>query len=435
MSSDRKLTVIICAIAILFAIAVKSAPVFYFNTGKTALKKQDYVKAHKNLKKAYNFNKNNKDYRYYYVQTLLNLSPTITVQKEVFEIASGTQNDSAQDLAENKVSEWRNNVMRTIGDNYIEQAPMDKGIVRWDSEKFPLSIVIYDNSKIDIPPYYKEEIQKAFAQWQSSTQFIQFKNVDKNADITVSIQPLPSDVCSENTCRYVVGYTVPDIKGKTLHKMTIVLYAKDPYGNFFSDKELYNTILHEIGHALGIMGHSYSSEDLMYMASQNSFYSPYRSSFQYLSSKDINTMKLLYKLVPDITNSNDINTKGLIYSPIILGTAKDISMRKLKEAQNYIKQAPDIPGGYIDLATAYSELGKNKDAINTLNKALELSKTNNDKYLSLYNLAVIYTNTENFDKALEYANMAKAISDTEEIKDLISNINHAKVTKVKLFNQ
>ncbi len=158
MSSDRKLTIIICAAAILFAICVKSAPVYFFNQGKTALKKQDYVKAHKNLRNAYKFNKNNKDYRYYYVQTLLNLSPTITVQKELFEIASSSNNDSAQDLAENKVAEWRNNVMRNIGDNYIEQAPMDKGIMRWDSEKFPLKITVIDNSGINIPDYYNDEI-------------------------------------------------------------------------------------------------------------------------------------------------------------------------------------------------------------------------------------------------------------------------------------
>lgn len=431
MSSDRKLTVIICAIAILFAIAVKSAPVFYFNTGKTALKKQDYVKAHKNLKKAYNFNKNNKDYRYYYVQTLLNLSPTLTVQKELFEIASSSNNDSAQNLAENKVSEWRNNVMRTIGDNYIEQAPMDKGIMRWDSEKFPLNIAIYDNSGIDIPPYYKEEIQKAFAQWQSSTQFIQFKNVDKNADITVSIQPLPSDVCSENTCRYVVGYTVPDIKGKTLHKITIVLYAKDPYGNFFSDKELYNTILHEIGHALGIMGHSYSSEDLMYMAAQGNenFYSPYRSSFQYLSSKDINTIKLLYKLIPDITNSEKFNAKGLIYPPIILGTSSQISQRKLTEAQYYVKNAPDLANGYIDMGIAYTELNKSKEAVKAFNKALELSKNNDEKYLVLYNLAVLKLKLRQYESSIKYALKAKEISDNEEIRDLISNINHSKILK------
>lgn len=436
MSKDRKFTVIICSIAILFAIVVKSAPAYYFNTGNTALKKQDYVKAHKNLRNAYNLNKNNKDYRYYYVQCLLNLSPTITVQKEMFEIASSSHNDSAQDLAENKVAEWRNNVMRNIGDNYIEQAPMDKGIMRWDSEKFPLKITVIDNSGIDIPAYYTEEVLKAFNQWEISTQFLKFapaKN-SSEANIQVIIKPLPSDICNGNTCRYVVGYTTPDFKGKILNRMTIVLYSKDPHGNFFSDKELYNTALHEIGHALGIMGHSYSSDDLMYMASDNNnFYTPYRSSFQYLSSQDINTIKLLYKLIPNITNSENINTKGLVYAPIILGTSKDISSRKLKEAQNYIKQAPDIAGGYIDLGIAYSELNKTNDAVKAMQKAYELSKTDNEKYISLYNLSAVYMNAGQLDKAISYANEAKQISDTDEIKDLITNINHAKVTKRKPF--
>lgn len=216
--------------------------------------------------------------------------------------------------------------------------------------------------------------------------------------------------------------------------MTIVLYAKDPHGNFFSDKELYNTALHEIGHALGIMGHSYSSEDLMYMSSDNSsFYTPYRSSFQYLSSQDINTIKLLYKLIPTITNSEKINTKGLVYAPIILGTSKDISSRKLKEAQNYVKQAPDMSGGYVDMGIAYAELNKTNDAIKAMQKAYELSKTDNERYTSLYNLSAIYMNAGELEKALTYANEAKKIMNTDEIKDLITNINHAKVTKTKPF--
>ena len=48
--------------------------------------------------------------------------------------------------------------------------------------------------------------------------------------------------------------------------MTITIYDKDANGSYFSDRQLYNTVLHEIGHALGIMGHSYSTDDLMYMA-------------------------------------------------------------------------------------------------------------------------------------------------------------------------
>lgn len=436
MNRDRLYTIAICSIAVVFAIWLKVMPIFQFYQGKSALENRDYIKAHKCLKSAYRFDKKNKDYRYYYVQSMLNLSPTLTIQKEMFEIASGNSDDSAQTVAETKIGEWRNNILGNIGNNYIEQAPSDKGIVRWDVAKFPLKIALVNQSSIDIPDYYVNEVYRAFSQWEVSSQLIKFASTKnaKEADIIVKFENLPNDVCKGNECKYVVGFTTPDIKNNILKKMTITLYTKDPNGNYFSDKELYNTILHETGHALGIMGHSYSSDDLMYMASEGSnFYTPYRSSFQYLSSQDINTIKLLYKLVPTITNSEKINTKGLVYAPIVLGTSKEISQRKLNEAKNYIKKAPDIPGGYIDLGIAYAELGKAHEAIKALQKALELAKSDDDRYICYFNIAVTYVNSGDTKKALEYAQSAQKISNNEEVKELITNINHAQITKSKPF--
>lgn len=434
-NKDRQLVIFICTITIIFGVVFKLMPAYFYWQGQNLYKKQDYIKAQAYFKKSYNFNKHNKEYRYYYVKTLIHLKPTLSVQKELFEIASSTQKDSAQQAAERKVNEWKNKILSYIGDNYIEQVPLDKGIIRWDQEKFPLKVSIANFSEINLPPYYNTEILKAFGQWQTATDFIKFVLVDstQNANIIVKISQPPDNLCSEQNCKYVVGYTTPNYKDSTLHNMTIVLYAKDPFGNFFSDKELYNTILHEIGHALGIMGHSYSSEDLMYMATEdeNNFYAPYRSSFQYLSSKDINTIKLLYKLFPTISNTplNELNKKGQIYTPIILGTSNQISLRKLKEAQNYVKNAPEIAGGYIDMGIAYAELNKHKEAIKAMKKGYELAKSDNEKYLILYNLATIYMNIGKFDTALDYAEKAKQIYNNDDIKELIMNIKHAKLTK------
>ena len=425
MNKDRLITILVCSIAIIYLIVIKAMPHFFFYNGKSAFEKHNYVKAYSNLKKAYYFDKKNKDYRYYFVKTLTNLVPNLEVQKNMFEIASSEEEDSAQSLAENKVTEWKFNVLRNIGDNYIEQTPLDKGIIRWDINKFPIKIKIENN--VSVPDYYNVEILRAFNQWTLSTGFIKFSKTDNDADIIVKIMSLPSSTCSDNqNCKYVVGYTTPTIKGRILKYMTIILYDKDPYGNYFSDKELYNIILHEIGHALGIMGHSYSSDDLMYMASENNIYMSYRSAFQYLSSKDINTIKLLYKLIPDVTNSENINTKDLVYAPIVLGSSKEISKRKLKEAQNYIKNAPNLAGGYIDLGIAYSELGKDKDAIKAMQKAYELASTDTEKYLCAFNLSALFLKIKGFEQAEEYANIAKKINNSEEIQELIMNIKHEK---------
>ena len=275
--------------------------------------------------------------------------------------------------------------------------------MHWDTNKFPLTVSIVENKNVSVPPYYKTEILKAFSQWQTATNFITFATTDNPNSANITNPPKVS--CNEKECKYVVGFTTPEFKGEMLHKMNIVLYSQDPNGNFFSDKELYNTILHEIGHALGIMGHSYSTEDLMYMSTDStaSFYAPYRSSFQYLSSQDINTIRLLYKLVPTITNTplKEFQTKGLIYAPIVLGTSNQISMRKLKEAQNYIKNAPNLAGGYIDMGIAYAELDKPNEAIKALKKAYSMVKSDDDKYMVCYNLAVINLNNNRLDEALK----------------------------------
>ena len=437
-NNDRRTTILICLFVIVFGVVFKLMPTFYYWQGQSSLKKENYVAARKYLKNAVFLNPHNKDYRYFYVKALTNLAPSYTIQKEMFEIASGNQKDSAQQAAQNRISEWQRTILSTIGDNYIEQVPLDNGILRWDTEKFPLKVAITEDNNVDIPPYYKTEILKAFSQWQYSTGFITFATIENsnNADIVVEISNTPSGTCNGQECKYVVGFTTPSYKGEILHKMKIVLYTKDPHGNFFSDKEMYNTILHEIGHALGIMGHSYSTEDLMYMSTDNtSFYAPYRSSFQYLSSKDINTIRLLYKLAPTITNTSqkDLKKKGLIYAPVVLGTSNQISLRKLKEAQNYIKNAPDIAGGYIDLGIAYAELNKYSEAIKALKKAYKLVKSDEERYMVCYNMAVICMNANNLDDALNYAKEAQEISNSEDIKEVISNIEHAKQTKRKPF--
>ena len=74
------------------------------------------------------------------------------------------------------------------------------------------------------------------------------------------------------------------------------------------------------------------------------------------------------------------------------------------------------------MGIAYSELGKRNDAINAMNKAYALSKTDNERYIVLYNTSVIYLNSGDSAKAKDYALKAQQISDTPEIREIISHI-------------
>lgn len=427
----RVFTGILVLIAVLLLyVGGKLLPDFYLNLGKNDYNKKDYVSAYKELKIAVNLSPGNRNIRYYYVQTLINLIPTLKIQKELYKISQVNQPDSADLIADRQISKWRNQIFFNSGENYIEQAPSDNKILRWDTTKFPLKVYIKNNSQ-SAPQYYQDVIRKAFLQWQESTEnFINFKFIDneKEANIVVSINP-STDMkkCEQEDCKYTVAYTTPLISGDLLKKMDILFYDSNNLGQSFSQREIYNTALHEIGHALGIMGHSYNKDDIMYLeTNQNDYFNKFRSDFQLISQTDLNTLNLLYELIPDITNTSlsEFNTSHQFFSPIVLGSEKQINSRKMLEAKNYINSAPNLPNGYIDLAAAYAEEKQYNNAIESLNKALSLCSNNNEKFMVYYNLAVTYMRIKDWKDALECANIAKQLSPTSNIDGLIAFINY-----------
>lgn len=441
MSTTKKILIAIFFVLTLgYAVFINIVPDYFYNQGLEFYKQDNYTKAYKSFSLAMQMVPSNSDYRYYYIQTLSKFKPSLRIQKEMFEFTEDGKKDSASVAAGIQIAVWKSNINQLYGNNYIDQVPVNTDIIRWNPKTFPLRVYIDLQDLTKVPEYYNTEIVKAFGQWQASSGFLSFKFIDSPApaDIVVKFDRLPKNNCTQSGCKYVVAHTVPTISKGILKKMTITVYDKDANGSYFSDKELFNTVLHEIGHALGIMGHSYSTDDLMYMAkdgAENSVFTRYRSDFQYISIQDISTLKLLYNIVPTITNTplSEINTTNLIYPPILFGNSKMMSSQKLKEAENYVREAPNIPNGYIDMAIAYDELGKLDKAIEALGKAFNLAKSENDKYIVLYNFAVMYLNNNNPDTALSYAKQAQQISNNDEISDLISNIEHAIETKSQPF--
>lgn len=430
---------------IIFSILAVCAAVYFavpniaFKIGLNQFRGKNFDTAYKYYGFAKNFQPQNKEFCYNYVLALANRRPNYSVQKEMFELAHNQNEDSATQLAKVNINQWRNKLLKKYGHNYIEQTPYDNRVLRWDKSSFPLRVHINYPENENLPPYYRAEITKAFYQWQKSTGFLTFNFVNNKSDaqIVVKINPLPKNIHSGASDKYVIAYTEPEIRNDVLKKMIITLYDKDAKGSYFSDKELYNTVLHEIGHALGIMGHSYSTDDLMYMSNENTYsiYTRYRSSFQYISQKDLNTINLLYNFYPDITNinKNQIDKEKMIYAPIILGSSEEISDKKLAEAKSYVQKAPNMPGGYIDLAIAYANLGKNKKSLESLEKALTLAATDDDKYIIYYNIAVVNLNTNKLSEAMKYAKLAQNIKNDDNISDLLSNIEHSVGTKKKPF--
>ena len=114
-----------------------------------------------------------------------------------------------------------------------------------------------------------------------------------------------------------------------------------------------------------------------------------------------------------------------------MGNPEQINSRKYQEAKNYIEQAPDLPSGYIDIASAYAEQNDYNNALKSLKKALELSSTSEEKFIVYYNIAITYFNIKDFDKALDYSQKAVEIKADSDIEGLIASIYSHKGEKGK----
>lgn len=437
MAKTRKALIILISIIsiVLFLTIFRFIPNLYLNAGKTDYLIKNYPSAYKNLKIAYKLNPKNSDIRYYYIQTLVKLPPTLDIQKAVFDLSQTNLADSADLIADSQVGKWKGNILFRAGENYIEETPFNDKILRWDMKKFPLKVNIKNNSST-APAYYIQDIKNAFQQWQNVTnRLISFEFTDNLDDANIWVTINSSEdmkKCSEESCKYTVAYTTPAFSGDLLKRTTIFFYDSNNLGQPFSEKEIYNTALHEIGHSLGIMGHSQNKEDLMYMQEGNpQAFGNLRSDFQLFSPRDINTLNLLYKLVPDITNTpmNEFDTNKLIYAPIVMGSEEEINSKKIIEAQNYIQAAPNLPNGYLDLSTGYAELKQYSKAIEALDKALSLSSNDEERYVVYYNFTVLYMRLKDTENALKYAELAKQIKPDSDIDGLIAAINFNKGNK------
>lgn len=139
--------------------------------------------------------------------------------------------------------------------------------------------ITYDEGKMFL-------FKRAFKAWDdalgSNLNFVYVDNKDE-ADISIAYVKRLNGAA--------IGLTRPlyvKIQGKTyLSNATIKIARQKPTGAIQSDSELYHVILHEIGHAIGILGHSNSIYDVMYPTNLS-------VKNQTLSTKDIDTVKKMY---------------------------------------------------------------------------------------------------------------------------------------------
>lgn len=422
----RKFLLTVFFIVLIVALFYKSpfSALYNYNKARSLYENQQYEKSIPYFERSLFADPKGILARFYYVLALSNANPTYSVQKKLYDVANSKINDEATKYAKVQSVGLRYKLLEGIDNNFISNAAMGSDILRWDIKSFPLKIYIEQGA--NIPAYYYSEIDYALNKWSSRTNFVKFTKVDDevNANIVIKFKNTPSDICKENVCKYVAAYTEPQISNdKLLTKMILTFYKTNPFGNAFTQSEISNTAMHEIGHTLGIMGHSDNPSDVMFAAKDSTINANFLSSYaRELSMRDLRTLVLLYRIKPTISNIKNVHSEQFYYAPLILGNDDIRLQKKLAEYKDYIVKYPNIASGYINLASVCADLGDFQSAISNLDIAEKLVNNNDELFIINYNKAVVYFNQQEYEQALNYANKAKAIDSTKNVDDFIIEI-------------
>lgn len=393
---------------------------FYSHSDTINVAKADYYFKKNNIDAAIKFYEQafdsgslNKKARNNYVNLIINSPMDADAQERLVKFIKYPQNDEAREKANIFLTELRYEIHKKFPDNYVSQCTYNQKIIRWSGNTITYSFT----NQEEAPEYYTQEIEKAFETWEKELDgAVKFKKVENDSQIIICFNTAETSA-NENE-KYIAAITKPIINSNMLENIVTDYYLKTPNGEFFTENQIYNTALHEIGHTLGFWGHSNYPKNVLHMSTDTvTVTNDLRKT---LTDSDINTIKLLYKIKPDISDNK--TAKGEYTKYLILGNDMAVANAKIKEAKNYIQKAPNLPAGYIDLADGFVATEEYPKALKSLDKALMLAKDEDTVYSIYYNMALVYFYMSDYENALKFLEKSGKLRNTEPSLYLLARI-------------
>ncbi len=360
------------------------------------------------------------------VECLSKMPLTYSVQKKLLEFAQKDDGSEAEKLATKIVLIVREKVYKKYGDTYLNSALNNDMVIRWSKKSSPLPYYIHCEK--NTPSYFVEQTESAFSDWTRETdELVKFVRVNNpiKAKILINFQGQPENGDGE----YHTAITSPVIENeKVLKQMKINAFVKTNKGEYLSKNQVKTIITHEIGHSLGFWGHPKDNKSVMYYSLNNTYDFYERRVDTPISGKDVETIKLLYALAPDVCdNVEELEKQERFIYPKMLTSPVDNDREKMIErAKTMLEEHPEDIGSALSLADAYNENGKYKESIELM---LFLTEHNFDKNLQsilFYNISNCYISLKDFDKAFYYAKEAQNCVNSVDNRCLIAYIKFCK---------
>jgi len=190
------------------------------------------------------------------------------------------------------------------GDDYLADA-VQSGTVRFLDSRMPLKVYLKPGG--DVPGYkpaYDDMVRQAFVDWQATApdkiKFVYVPN-GNDADITVSWTDDPTKMISSAEGGHAM--VVPSNNGIMKSDITLLSRSATTHETL-GPNQVRHLALHEIGHALGIFGHSPRAGDIMYGIVLPT------ETVSNLSERDKHTMLALYSAQATAMNTANRLTQG-----------------------------------------------------------------------------------------------------------------------------
>lgn len=409
-----KTSILIFVIVLLLIMGVfyflrNMVPDFMFNQGKKYLDAGQYEKALKTFVNVANAKPYDSEPIYYQALALSKMPPTYETQKALYEISQLEDCDEASELADNVLMNMRRDLENQIGPNYADNILFDDVLIRWNNSK-PITFSISADSSV--PPESINAVKDAVYSWQGATNgTIRFQETNVNSSTNINIRFTNDISLKDEFDPNKLGKTVPAYKDNVLQKMDVYIKKADSNGVPFPPDKVYNLVVHETGHALGLGGHSADEKDVMYYTGDTVSVPNERKN---ITNRDANTVMLLYRLIPDVINTPIAQSdygKLLFHEIFTAYPGENFELETQRLISQLRANGNDIVA-WVDLAINFGMRNQFARSNYILNQALPLVKNDyRNQFVVLYNMAVNYYKLKEYKTAEKNLNLAKMLND------------------------